>query len=117
MHGIHDWTQALTRYLGHADERYEQGDRAAFEKMAWESSPDAAMAGWTSPVLLIQGDDDRNVAFHQTVDVARRLAAKGVPFEEMVLPDEVHGFLLYDSWLRADAATVDFLERKLGAGR
>jgi dipeptidyl aminopeptidase/acylaminoacyl peptidase len=114
MHGLHDWTQALTRYLGHADERYEQGDRSAFVKMAWESSPDAAMATWTSPVLLIQGDDDRNVAFHQTVDVARRLQAKGVPFEEMVLPDEIHGFLRYDSWLRADAATIDFLTRKLG---
>ncbi|HEY2482712.1 MAG TPA: prolyl oligopeptidase family serine peptidase, partial [Caulobacteraceae bacterium] len=44
MHGIHDWTQELTRYLGRADERYEQGDRAAFVKMALESSPDAAMA-------------------------------------------------------------------------
>ncbi|HEY1447126.1 MAG TPA: prolyl oligopeptidase family serine peptidase [Caulobacteraceae bacterium] len=117
MHGIHDWTQELTRYLGRTEDRYEKGDREVFVKAAWESSPDAAMSTWTSPVLLIQGDDDRNVAFHQTVDVARRLQAKGVRFEEMVLPDEIHGFLRYDSWLKADTATVDFLSRELGAGR
>ena len=35
-------------------------------------------------------------------------------FEELVLPNEIHGFLRYDSWLRADTATVDFLDRKLG---
>jgi dipeptidyl aminopeptidase/acylaminoacyl peptidase len=115
LHGLHDWTQGLTRFLGRADERYEQGDRAAFVRMAWESSPDASIASWTSPVLLIQGDDDRNVDFHQTVDLARRLQAKGVTFEEMVLPDEIHGFLRYDSWLKADTATVDFLTRKLAA--
>jgi dipeptidyl aminopeptidase/acylaminoacyl peptidase len=73
------------------------------------------IATWTSPVLLIQGDDDRNVSFSQTVDLARRLGAKGVEFEELVIPDEIHGFLRYGSWLKADTATVDFLTRKLGA--
>jgi len=44
----------------------------------------------------------------------RRLREHQVPFEEMVLPNEIHGFLRHASWLRADAATVDFLQRKLG---
>jgi dipeptidyl aminopeptidase/acylaminoacyl peptidase len=83
---------------------------------AWRSSPDSEVSGWTSPVLLIQGDDDRNVPFHQTVDLAGRLQAKGAPFEELVIPNEIHGFLRYASWLEADTATVDFLERKLGPG-
>jgi dipeptidyl aminopeptidase/acylaminoacyl peptidase len=71
------------------------------------------MYTWRSPVLLIQGDDDRNVRFHQTVDLARRLAAQGVKFEELVLPDEIHGFLRYASWLKADSAAAEFLGEKL----
>ena len=115
LHGVHDWTADLARYLGPRSERYEQGDREAFMKVAWQSSPDAYVSTWTSPVLLIQGDDDRNVPFHQTVDLVRRLKAKGdVPMEEMVLPDEIHGFLRYDSWLRVDTATVEYLTRELG---
>jgi dipeptidyl aminopeptidase/acylaminoacyl peptidase len=65
--------------------------------------------------LLIQGDDDRNVPFGQTVDLARRLTAHQVPFEELVLPNEIHGFLRHAAWLRVDQATVEFLTRTLGA--
>ncbi|HXV01155.1 MAG TPA: prolyl oligopeptidase family serine peptidase [Caulobacteraceae bacterium] len=117
LHGVHDWTEDVSHFIGKADDRFEQGDRAAFMKVAWASSPVADIATWTSPVLLIQGDDDRNVAFHQTVDLARRLEAKGVRFEELVIPNEIHGFLRAASWARADAATVAFLTRELGAGK
>ena len=86
-------------------------------KVAWQSSPDADIARWKSPVLLIQGDDDRNVQFQQTIDLARRLQAQHVPFEELVLPNEIHGFLRHASWLRADQATVDFFQARLAAGR
>jgi hypothetical protein len=34
-----------------------------------------------------------------------------------VIPDEIHGFLRYGSWLKADTATAEYLARKLGAGR
>ncbi|HEY1878826.1 MAG TPA: prolyl oligopeptidase family serine peptidase [Caulobacteraceae bacterium] len=115
MHGVHDWTGYLSRFLGHPDERYEQGDRAEAMSTAWASSPDAYVATWASPVLLIQGDDDRNVQFHQTVDLARRLDDKGVHYEELVLPNEIHGFLRAESWRKADAATVEFLTRELNA--
>ena len=111
FHGVHDWS--LTPGLANRPQRYEQGDHDAMMKSAFESSPDAAIAGWTSPVLLIHGDDDRNVRFDQTVDLARRLAAQGAPFEELILPNEIHGFLRYDSWVKADTATVRFLEDKL----
>ncbi len=67
-------------------------------------------------MLLIQGDDDRNVDFHQTVDLARRLEAVRAPYEELVLPNEIHGFLRYASWLEADSATVDFLNAQLKPG-
>jgi dipeptidyl aminopeptidase/acylaminoacyl peptidase len=117
FHGVHDWPDEMMKYAGERSKRYEKGDLDAFMKTAWASSPDADVDHWKSPVLLIQGDDDRNVMFHQTVDLARRLSAQGVPYEEMVIPNEIHGFLRYRSWLDADAATAAFLERELGAGR
>lgn len=83
-------------------------------QVAWEASPDASIATWKSPVLLIQGDDDHNVSFTQTEDIVPRLRAHHVPFEQIVLPNEVHDFRLYSSWLRAYVATADFLQRKLG---
>ena len=113
-HGVHDWSQFMDDWYGKPNDRYEQGDRVAATKVAWESSPDASIATWKSPVLLIQGDDDRNVPFQQTIDLDRRLTLHHLPFEEMVIPNEIHGFLRHISWQRADEANVDFLSRKLG---
>jgi dipeptidyl aminopeptidase/acylaminoacyl peptidase len=113
LHGVHDWSRFVDLDIGKVIERYEQGDRKQALQVAWESSPDADIAHWTSPVLLIQGDDDRNVHFLQTIDLARRLQQQGVPFSELVLPNEIHGFLRHASWLQADQATVDFLHTKL----
>jgi dipeptidyl aminopeptidase/acylaminoacyl peptidase len=110
FHGVHDWT--LYQTVGGSG-RYEQGDVADMKKIAFESSPEAAIQTWRSPVLLIHGDDDRNVQFGQTVDLARRLAAQNTPFEELILPNEVHGFLRYDSWIQADTRMVHFLDDKL----
>lgn len=110
FHGVHDWT--LYQNVG-GSSRYEQGDVANMKKIAFESSPEAAIKTWQSPVLLIHGDDDRNVQFGQTVDLARRLAAQNTPFEELILPNEIHGFLRYDSWLQADTRMMQFLGDRL----
>ena len=85
-------------------------------KLAWESSPDAYVKTWRSPVLLIHGDDDRNVPFEQTVDLAQRLREHHVPFEQLILPDEIHDFLLWRTFIRSYAATVDFFDRTLKQG-
>jgi dipeptidyl aminopeptidase/acylaminoacyl peptidase len=114
LHGVHDWTVLPDADISKPEIRYEQGDRSEAMKVAWFSSPDAAVGSWKSPVLLIQGDDDRNVTFHQTVDLARRLDARHVPYEELVIPNEIHGFLRHASWQRADEASVEFLARQLG---
>ena len=113
LHGVHDWSATLGRELPPPPAGFEKGDRDAAMALAFRSSPIADLSHWTSPVLLIQGDDDRNVGFHETVDLARRLDALGVPYEELVLPNEIHGFLRYASWLAADRATVRFLGRVL----
>ena len=90
----------------------DYGNRDA-QKIALESSPVASVSKWRSPVLLIQGDDDRNVSFSQMVDLARRLREQNVEFEQLVFPDEVHDFLLHRHWLAAYHAASDFFDRHL----
>jgi len=46
----------------------------------------AFLSTWRSPVLLIQGDDDRNVQFNQTVKLADALRRQHVEVEELVFP-------------------------------
>ncbi len=117
FHGVHDWAVFLTQapYFGNLALRPPDAEAAV--KLAWESSPDAYIATWRSPVLLIQGDDDRNVPFEQTVDLAQRLRDHHVPFEQLVLPDEIHGFLMFKSWIKAYGATADFFDRTLKTGQ
>ncbi len=113
FHGVHDWSLDVENSLWAFTQlkRYQQYDTRAIMKLAWESSPDSAIATWKSPVLLIQGDDDRNVEFHQMVDLVARLQRARVPFEQIVIPNEIHGFLRYASWLAADTATVAYFSR------
>jgi dipeptidyl aminopeptidase/acylaminoacyl peptidase len=66
-------------------------------------------------VLLIHGDDDRAVNFRQTIDLERRLTAKGVQVETLVLPDDVHDSLLWRNWVTSIKAMAEFLERNLPA--
>ncbi len=113
FHGLHDWSLELAKWIGRQTPRYQQYDERAIMRTAWLSSPDASIAKWRSPVLLIQGDDDRNVTFAQMEDLVARLRHTHVQFEQMVIPNEIHGFLRYVSWLRADSATARFLEENL----
>jgi dipeptidyl aminopeptidase/acylaminoacyl peptidase len=114
LHGVHDWSRLMGEIIGPPVTRFEKGDQEKALEVSWSSSPVAQMEGWKSPVLLIQGDDDHNVPFQQTIDLARRLEARGLPFEELVFPNEIHGFLRHATWLRADEATAAFLARTLG---
>lgn len=113
LHGVHDWTTDLASELATASARYEQGDVARAKVRAWRSSPVSSIGTWKSPVLLIHGDDDRNVRFQQTVDLARRLDAAGVRYDELVLPDEIHGFLRHATWLTVDSAAAAYFDRFL----
>lgn len=115
IHGVHDWTTERARGIMNRD-RYEQApdlDRAL--EIAYRSSPVSHIAGWKSPVLLIHGDDDRNVRFGQTVDLARRLAKAKVSYEEMIIPDDTHHFMRHANSVKADSAIADFFARKLNA--
>jgi dipeptidyl aminopeptidase/acylaminoacyl peptidase len=73
----------------------------------------ASIGAWKSPVLLVQGDDDRDVAFAQSVQLVEALRKQGVTFEQLIFPDETHDFLLHSNWLRAYRAADEFLARYL----
>ncbi|MFQ5689273.1 MAG: prolyl oligopeptidase family serine peptidase [Gemmatimonadota bacterium] len=113
LHGVHDWNEVIRNFVP----SYDAAKRAEFARLAFESSPMASIEGWRSPVLLIQGDDDRNVPFSETVHLAEALRRRGVEVEQLVFPDEVHGFLLHRSWLAAYHAAADFFDRKLKGAR
>jgi len=113
IHGVHDWTAERARGLL-ARDRYEQAPDAALAlDVAWKSSPVSSMATWRSPVLVIHGDDDRNVRFSQSTDLVRRLARHGVPYEGLVIVGDTHHMLRHANALTVGRATVEFLEREL----
>ncbi len=66
-------------------------------------------------MLLIHGDDDRNVRFQQTTDLVEKLRTQNVAFEELIIPDEIHDLLRWSDWLRAYRATAEFFDRKLAS--
>jgi dipeptidyl aminopeptidase/acylaminoacyl peptidase len=113
LHGVHDWVADLREFFAVPAWQYERGDIDSTKAVAWRSSPVAYISTWKSPVLLIQGDDDHNVRFSQTVDLTRRLDAAGVKYELLVLPDDIHGFLLHSNWMKADSATAAYLQKML----
>jgi len=116
FHGVHDWSVFLTERPYFGSVALKPPDAEAAVKLAWESSPDAYVSTWKSPVLLIHGDDDRNVPFSQTVDLVQRLRKQHVSFEQLIIPDDIHGFLRWRNFLRAYQATDDFFDRTLKRG-
>lgn len=107
LHGVHDWS------IDARDATGGWGLKKSDAELAYKSSPVSDLSKWTAPVLFIHGDDDRNVIFQQTTDLVEKLREKNVPIELLVLPDEVHGFLRYESWTKVFNAAKDFFDRKL----
>jgi len=111
LHGVHDWNLEEPWTL-HAENPQKLQEWA---RVAYESSPLASVKTWRSPVLLIQGDDDRNVAFANMVQLVAALREQGVEFQQIVFPDEVHDFLTHEHWLTAYRAAADFFDKHLRA--
>jgi len=109
MHGVHDWNEGIHTFIP----EYNRLDDPEFARMAFDASPLASVDTWKSPVLLVHGDDDRNVSFIQSINLIAALRKRNVDVEQLVFPDEVHDFLRHDNWLQAYKASADFLRRKL----
>jgi dipeptidyl-peptidase 4 len=96
-----------------------EGNSLDPESISYKSSAISAIDGWKSPVLLVQGDDDRNVSFLQTVGLVQLLRQRDVYHELIVFPDDVHESLLHSRWLytlgRMDTFLHKFLWEKVAS--
>jgi dipeptidyl aminopeptidase/acylaminoacyl peptidase len=114
LHGVHDWNESARWYGRRELPAGLASMNAEARETAFRSSPVSSIMTWTSPVLIIHGDDDRNVAFEASIDLVRRLRQKGdVHFEELYFIDDVHGFLRFANWLETFRTSADFFDRML----
>ncbi len=113
IHGVHDMTVERTNTILNPDRFERAPDAEAAIQTAWESSPTAYTNTWRSPVLMIHGDDDRNVRFSQSTDLVARLRKTKVAMETLIIPDDTHHFMMHRNQLRVNQAAAEFLERKL----
>jgi len=113
FHGVHDWNVGIATFVP----TYNPLENPERTRLAFNSSPMSSVDGWRSPVLVIHGDDDRNVRFIETITLVEALRARRVDVEQLVFPDEIHGFLRWDRWVQAYNAASEFLDRRLGVGR
>ena len=109
IHGVHDWNVVIKGFLPSYNPQAAP-DRA---RLAYQSSPMAHLDGWKQPVLVIHGDDDRNVPFSETVALVEGLRKRNVKVEELIFPDEVHDFLANSHWVQVGQAALEFFDRRL----
>ena len=109
FHGVHDWNQGIRTFIPD----YNVLDDPDFSRRAYNSSPLSTVDNWKSPVLLIHGDDDRNVSFIESINLIIELRKRKVEVEQLVFPDEVHDFLRHQNWVRGYKATAEFFNRRL----
>jgi dipeptidyl aminopeptidase/acylaminoacyl peptidase len=114
FHGVHDWSTERNFDVQSAAGGDPQAQQAVQEaaRLAYQSSPMASVKTWRSPVLLIHGDDDRNVGFAQTITLVEALRQQHVPFEELIFPNEIHDFLLHRDWVTAYKASAQFFNKQ-----
>lgn len=114
IHGVHDWSQQRGAGGEASTGRFEKiPDLDIANKIVYQSSPISSISSWTSPVLIIHGDDDRNVRFNQSTDLVRRLDKQGVPMETLVIVDDTHHWMKHTNALKMGNATAEYFKRKL----
>ena len=65
-------------------------------------------------MLLVHGDDDRNVDFQQTMGLVQLLRQRDVYYELIVFPDDTHESMLHSRWLYTFERMETFLKKFLG---
>ena len=104
--GVHNWLGLLPPSSA--------PDAADVSKLAYESSAIATAAQWRSPVLFVQADDDRNVPFHQTVELVNLLRNLGhARVDQLIIPNEIHDLLRHESWEILFDATDRYFDKYL----
>ncbi|HMF96193.1 MAG TPA: prolyl oligopeptidase family serine peptidase [Vicinamibacterales bacterium] len=83
------------------------------DNVSYKASTISAIDTWKSPVLLVHGDDDRNVQFSQTTGLVQLLRAHNVYHELIVFTDDTHEPLLHKRYLYAFNRLEEFIGRFL----
>ncbi|MFD2203074.1 S9 family peptidase [Shivajiella indica] len=109
IHGVHELSSRLQMPEGF--EKAPDFEKA--QRTAWFSSPLAYLDTWTSPVLFIHGDDDRNVQVSHTTDLIRRFQERKMPFDYLIIPDDSHHWMRFSNLVKVNQATTDFLKQHL----
>jgi dipeptidyl-peptidase-4 len=81
------------------------------ENVSYQSSSISQIDKWKSPVLLVHGDDDRNVPFSQTTGLVQLLRAHDIYHELIVFPDDLHETQLHKRWMYTFGRIDAFLTR------
>jgi len=104
------------RFLGCFASKCKKGRIAAASPVTYVDANDP-------PMLLVVGDADRTVPYHQTLEMADKLTAAGVPNDLVVLSGVGHSFIgptpeqTRDANLKALEATFRFIDQTLRARR
>lgn len=107
IHGVHDWV--VNASIVAANDRYEKApDYNKALAIAWKSSPVSSIKSWTSPVLIIHADEDRNVRFNQSVDLINRLSKTKVKVETLMIVDDTHHWMKHDNAVKVYQAVTDY---------
>jgi dipeptidyl aminopeptidase/acylaminoacyl peptidase len=109
IHGVHDWARFGIEQYGLEPEAFP---RPFIDTLRRASAVDS-LDRWTSPVLIVSGDDDEAVDVDQSTDLVYRLRERGVAVETLMIPNEGHDWRLHSSWVRVGEAALDFFERRL----
>ncbi|MFL5777885.1 MAG: S9 family peptidase [Chloroflexota bacterium] len=115
-YGIGD-LEALTRDFHKFEARYLDALVGPYPEAAdlyRQRSPIHAIERIDSPVLVLQGLDDRIVPATQAEAIVRELAERGIPYAYVAFAGEGHGFQGADAIRRSVAAQLSFLGAVFG---
>ena len=94
----------------------ELGDPVADRKMLEEVSPLLHASLIRKPLIVLQGANDPRVLKVESDEVVAAVKKNGAPVEDIVFPDEGHGFTKKANQIEGYSAVLKFLDRYLKAG-
>ena len=94
--------------------RAQVGDPETESDMLWKRSPLSRAGDIDVPVLIGQGANDVRVTQDEASQIVEALAAKGLPYEYLLFPDEGHGLARPENRRTYYAAVERFLSTHLG---
>lgn len=111
--GVGDWTVEMEKDFSEKLQ-FNIPERLKIEELATNSSAIAEINHWgNEPILFIHGDNDRQAAMQQSIELFHALRRRGVTAEALVLPGESHGFSRHASRLKMLRSVDSFFKKHL----